>query len=107
MSFSENLRAELYYRNITIKELSFRTNIPYSTMLTYVRDDGNVPNVYVGCKIAKALDVSVEYLVNGEEFSARPSSSQEVLSKTTKTYVALEKIDSLLKEALDCIESCK
>ena len=65
-SFRENLRNELDYQGIIIKELSARTGIPVATLDCYLGTRATIPSVEAAVKIAKALQVSVEYLVTGE-----------------------------------------
>lgn len=67
MSFCENLRNELTYQDIRLKELSGMIDIPYTTLLSYVNNKKCIPKVDIGLKIAQALNVSVEYLVTGNE----------------------------------------
>ncbi len=43
------------------------TGISNSTFLSYIDARAVLPNVETAVKIAKALDVSVEYLVTGED----------------------------------------
>lgn len=64
-SFKDRLRIELYYNSISVKELSHKTNIAYSTLLKYLSKDSCIPNAEIAVKIAKALNVTVEYLVTG------------------------------------------
>jgi len=65
-NFGNNLRSELNYQGITIKELSARTSIPVATLDCYLGSRATVPSVDAALKIAQALKVSVEYLVMGE-----------------------------------------
>jgi transcriptional regulator with XRE-family HTH domain len=78
-SFRENLRNELNYQGVTVKELSARTNIPIATLDCYLGTRGTVPSVDAAVKIAIALRVSVEYLVTGEE-----TSTEQLQSRTSK-----------------------
>ena len=66
MSFSENLKTELYYSSIKASELARATKIPYATILSYLNKDV-LPRVDYAVRIAKFLNVSVEYLVTGKE----------------------------------------
>ncbi|NLK45124.1 MAG: helix-turn-helix transcriptional regulator [Treponema sp.] len=66
MSFRNRLREEISYKGFTIKELSAKVGVSNSTFLSYVDARGVLPNVETAVKIAKALGVSVEYLVTGE-----------------------------------------
>jgi transcriptional regulator with XRE-family HTH domain len=68
-NFRENLRNELNFQGITIKELSARTGIPIATLDCYLGTRATVPSVNAAFKIARALRVSVEYLINGEKVS--------------------------------------
>jgi transcriptional regulator with XRE-family HTH domain len=65
-SFKENLRNELDYQDITVKELSVRTGIPIATLDCYLGTRATIPSVEAAVKIARSLHVSVEYLVIGE-----------------------------------------
>ncbi len=65
MSFKDNLKNELNYQDIQLKQLSEKVGISYGTMQCYVNHRECLPNVEVGYKIAKALDVTVEYLITG------------------------------------------
>jgi transcriptional regulator with XRE-family HTH domain len=65
-SFKENLRNELDYQDITVKELSVRTGIPIATLDCYLGTRATIPSVETAVKIARSLQVSVEYLVVGD-----------------------------------------
>ena len=67
--FGVNLRSELNFQGLTVKELSARTGIPIATLDCYLGTRATVPSVDAAFKIAKALQVSVEYLVIGEKTS--------------------------------------
>jgi len=70
-NFRENLRIELSYQGITIKELSARTGIPIATLGCYLGTRATVPSVDAAVKIAQALQVSVEQLVIGENVNEK------------------------------------
>jgi transcriptional regulator with XRE-family HTH domain len=65
--FKANLRAELDYLSLTVKELSVKTGIPKGTLDCYLGVRASMPPADIAVKIAGALDVTVEYLVNGQE----------------------------------------
>ena len=65
-NFRQNLRIELDYQGLTVKELSSRTGIPIASLDCYLGTRATVPSVDSATKIARALHVSVEYLVSGE-----------------------------------------
>jgi len=81
-NFRENLRTELNYHGVTIKELSAKTGIPVATLDCYLGARETIPSVDAAVKIAQALQVSVEYLVIGErenENKIQNKSCKEVL----------------------------
>jgi transcriptional regulator with XRE-family HTH domain len=65
-NFRENLRTELDYQGVTVKELSTKTGIPIASLDCYLGTRATVPSVDAAVKIAQSLRVSVEYLVIGE-----------------------------------------
>lgn len=66
MGFKENLRAELKYQDMQLKELAQKTGISKNTLGNYLTGHNSLPTVENAVKISKALGVSVEYLVTGE-----------------------------------------
>jgi len=67
MGFKENLRAEIAYSGILIKELSNMSGVNIHTLNNYLSKKGQLPSVETGVKIARVLGVTAEYLVFGEE----------------------------------------
>jgi len=63
--FKTNLRAELDYLGLTVKELSKKTGIPKGTLDCYLGVRTSIPPADIAVKIAAALGVTVEYLVTG------------------------------------------
>jgi transcriptional regulator with XRE-family HTH domain len=76
-TFRENLRNELDYQGMVVKELSAKTGIPVATLDCYLGARATMPSADAAVKIARALKVSVEYLVTGEEADFKKS--QKVL----------------------------
>jgi transcriptional regulator with XRE-family HTH domain len=66
-SFKKNLRNELDYQGITVKELSSRTGIPVASLDCYLGSRATIPSVEAAVKIARVLQVPIEYLVIDEE----------------------------------------
>ena len=85
MSFKENLRDELLYQDIKIKELSDKIGIPYSTILSYVCSKSSLPKVDVAYKIAEALGVTVEFLMTGKQ----SDNYKKSLSLTCRELISL------------------
>ncbi|MDR2718322.1 MAG: helix-turn-helix domain containing protein [Treponema sp.] len=67
MGFKENLKSELIYSGMMIKELCAITGIKRHTFDNYLNTHNSLPNAETVVKIARALGVSVEYLVTGKE----------------------------------------
>ena len=67
MGFRENLKAELAYADMLVKELAELSGINKQTIDSYLRENGHTPSVEAAVRIARALNVSVEYLVTGQE----------------------------------------
>jgi transcriptional regulator with XRE-family HTH domain len=82
-NFKENLREELDFQNLTVKELSVKTKIPVATLDCYLRTQATEPSAENAVRIAQALQVSVEYLVIGEK-SYQP---QKALSREAKELI--------------------
>lgn len=67
MGFRENVRAELSFSGISVRELSERTGISKRTLDNYLRrDNPSNPTAENAVKIAGVLGVTVEQLVLGE-----------------------------------------
>jgi len=67
MGFRENLRTELSYQDIKVKELAAMIGISKHTLDNYLNVRKYMPSADVAVKIANVLGVSVEYLVTGED----------------------------------------
>ena len=67
MGFRENLRSELDYQDMIVKELSEKTGINKRTLDNYLTGHNSLPSADIAVKIAQALDVTVEYLVTGND----------------------------------------
>ena len=68
-NFRENLRNELDFQGLIVKELSAKTDIPVGTLDCYLRTQAVEPSAENAVKIANALQVSVEYLITGKNVS--------------------------------------
>ena len=69
MGFRENLKDEMEYQGITTKELAEKSGVGKRTIDHYLMTNPQELGVYNAQKIAKALNVSVEYLVTGTEYN--------------------------------------
>jgi transcriptional regulator with XRE-family HTH domain len=67
MGFKENLKAELRYSGMLVKELSSLSGVKKHTLDNYLNTHNSIPSAEAAVSIAKALGVSVEYLITGHE----------------------------------------
>ena len=85
MGFRENLKSQLDYSGILVKELAVRSGLKKKTIDSYLGHRGYTPSVEAAVSIAKALGVSVEYLVTGSNsikevpISSLPADIQEII----------------------------
>lgn len=70
MGFKENLKDEMEYQGLTTKDLAQKSGVSKRTIDNYLLANPQEPGVYNAQKIAKALNVSVEYLVTGAEYKS-------------------------------------
>lgn len=76
LAFWNNVKKELDYKLMSQKELAAATEISYNTIQSWITKD-RLPDAQDSVKIAKVLDVSVEYLVTGKE-SPKKQFSDEI-----------------------------
>jgi transcriptional regulator with XRE-family HTH domain len=86
-NFRENLRAELDYLGLTVKELSAKTGVAKRTLDCYLGIRSSMPPADIAVKIAGALGVSVEYLVTGKEKTEQ--SSLSVYGHTIRSIIQI------------------
>ena len=93
MGFRENLKTELSYQNILVKELAAAIGISKKTIDNYLNNRGFVPSADVAVKIAQVLEVSVEYLVTGDEHSIAKSSYGPEIRDLVQNFKSLNTED--------------
>jgi transcriptional regulator with XRE-family HTH domain len=99
MGFRENLKSELLYQGMLVKELCIKTNINKHTISNYLSTNNYMPSAENAVKIAQALGVSVEYLVTGHE--TRHKAAQMPLSP--KTRALIQASDELNEDGRDIV----
>jgi transcriptional regulator with XRE-family HTH domain len=67
MGFRENLKLQLQYSGMLVKDLAARSGVKKSTIDSYLRERGYTPSVEAAVSIARTLGVTAECLVLGEE----------------------------------------
>ena len=83
MGFRENLKNELFFQDIRIKELAYKSGINPRTIEQYLSSAAKMPSAENAVKIASALNVSVEQLVTGKA-SSKDSISPDIRAMITK-----------------------
>ena len=94
MSFKENLKDELEYQDMKVKELAFTTKINKRTIDNYLLENESQPTAENAVKIAQALGVSVEYLVTPSTPNAE-SSAIEGFNLCKKYFSVIQKLDAM------------
>ena len=79
MGFRENLKEELNYQDVKVKELAEKAGISKRIVDHYLAEKNTTPRADAAYKIAQVLDVSVEYLVTGRDSSVPRNIRPEVV----------------------------
>ncbi|MBR6154811.1 MAG: helix-turn-helix transcriptional regulator [Treponema sp.] len=95
--FGEIVRKELVRQKMDAKELSAKTGIPYSTLLAYLDKRQSLPNIVMGCEIARVLGVSAEYLVTGQDIPCSKTLENNLLALNDAITELSECLRSLLR----------
>lgn len=66
MGFAENVKTELDFQDMQVKELASKTGISKNTLDKYLFGKKAQPGIENAFKIAQALGVSLEYLIEGK-----------------------------------------
>ena len=98
MGFKENLKEEISYQGILVKELAVKAGLQPSSISNYIRENSSVPSADIAVKIAGALGVSVEYLVTGKD-----SNASKTFTLPPKQRKILDTISSFDDTDLDAI----
>jgi transcriptional regulator with XRE-family HTH domain len=105
--FKKNLRAELDYQGLTVKELAAKSSIPKGALDCYLGTQSSIPSAEAAVKIAQALSVSVEYLITGQKLRH----SDTLLSLCSEARTSAQIIEQLAennrKIALALIQALK
>ena len=104
MSFNENLKEAMYCKDITTFQLASVSGINSGTISNYLKTKGSMPPADKALKLAKALDVSVDFLVNGFEEKTE-SSIQQKSPFPIEVFKIAQKMNGLEKDELTIISS--
>lgn len=104
MSFNENLKEAMYCKNLTTVQLAALTGINAGTISNYLKTKGSMPPADKALKLAKALDVSADFLVNGFD-EKNESSIQQKSPFSIEVFRIAQKMNGLDKDELAIINS--
>lgn len=103
MPFRENLKSELEFQDIKVKELAAQTGISRRTLDQYLSSAAKMPSAENAVKIAQSLGVSVEYLVTGKTSEFPDDAIVQELHLFQKYRTFIKKMESLPHNALQCV----
>ena len=106
MGFKENLKSELAYSGMLVKELASVSGVNKRTIDNYLNTHNCIPSADAAVRIAAALGVTVEYLITGNKQQKRGASQPVPDSRAIlKNLEALNRRDR--KIVLNLIKSLK
>lgn len=103
-SFAERLKEEIEYQGVTRKELAYKADIKVRALDMYLGTQASMPPADVAVRLAKALNVTVEYLVTGEKgeknenFRENPVVEKQLKSLSPSAKQFIEKTIRLFSE---------
>jgi transcriptional regulator with XRE-family HTH domain len=99
VKFKEILKETLVFRDMQVKELAALSGVKKRTIDNYLRENGAEPSAENAVKIARALGVSVEYLVTGEE-TGQGGAGVLTLPEMRGILKQIERLNGAQKKAL-------
>ena len=105
MSFRENLKAELEFKDMKVKELAACSGINRRTIDQYLATAAKMPSAENAVKIAAALQVSVEYLVLGKDSNDFTLDNNYMIKLYKKYYRLIANLEKLTQPKQEIIEN--
>jgi len=100
MGFRENLKQELSFSGMLVKELAEASGVHKRALDTYLlSENASMPSADIAVRIAQALGVSVEYLVMGGE-TALPNDVRNVIKRLLRLNQEDRKVVAVLINAM-------
>ena len=103
MDFNIRLKEEIEYNDIRYKELSVKSGVPERALYNYVATKNpSMPPADVAVRIARTLNVSVEYLVDGNKSDYSTHHEQEAFfpQKQINIINAFNKLSPIEQKAV-------
>ena len=107
MGFKENLRDEISYQGLLVKEVALGAGLNQKSLSNYLRENSSIPSADIAVRIAKVLGVSVEYLVTGKKDSVPQyyvhysAEIRQLADKLSKMSARDRKLAAALINAMD------
>ncbi|MCL2042519.1 MAG: helix-turn-helix domain-containing protein [Treponema sp.] len=100
MGFRENLKQELSFNGMQVKELAVAAGVHKRALDTYLlTENASMPPADTAVRIAQALGVSVEYLITGENI-VLPQDIRQIIRNLTRLSKKNRHITAVLTKAL-------
>ena len=100
MGFRENLKQELSFNGMQVKELAVAADVHKRALDTYLlTENASMPPADTAVRIARALGVSVEYLITGENI-VLPQDIRQIIRNFTQLSKKNRRIAAVLTKAL-------
>ncbi len=103
--FRDNLKEQIEYKGMIIKELAAKTGISKRTIDTYVDSRAVIPNAEIAVKLAEALDTSVEYLVKGTVSQTKPDIPRKEIRNYEKYKRIIDDLETIPQDFLPALEA--
>lgn len=91
-------------KGMTTKELASATGINEHTLSSYLKTSGSLPDIEKGLAIAKALDVSVNFLVNGIEDTSTALKDKLMVENFYRYSHIVNKINQIPEQKRSSVE---
>jgi transcriptional regulator with XRE-family HTH domain len=101
--FSDRLREQISYLDLTQKEVAAGAGIKKRALDMYLGSQQSLPRADIAVKLAKTLNVTVEYLVNGNNNDVEPK-KQDALIEKPKKQDALTQVNPKFQSLLQKIQ---
>ena len=98
MGFAENLRDELEYQGMQVKELAEKTGLSINTLNKYRPGSTVIPTIDNAHKIARALNVSLDYLAEGLTSGSRKLHLEKEIALFQKYRRLIAKLELLSED---------
>ena len=108
--FWSNVKNQLPYKNLEVKDLAFRAGVPYSTIINGMNKN-SMPHADIALKISKILNMSLESLLGDEDLKlaetealSQPDLEKKELELFRRNKIFIEALESLPASVRDSIQ---